>query len=111
MFFSGGVRETLKDWVVIPNTMKYASWNSFHNKHKDQIKSSLRVRNGAMNDLTVETDGVLIDLTAPILTYLYDGSNADLDLDFQVGYNVILLHIVLFYNRLFINTSNIQCQL
>ena len=87
--------QTLKDWTAFPNTEKYASWNNFHNKHKDHIKSSLRVRNGAMNDLTVETDGVLIDLTAPVVTYLYDGSDAGLDLDFQVCHKQISFQLII----------------
>ena len=65
------------------NTDTYASWTNFHHHHRDYIRSSLRVRNGALNEITLDTDGVLIDLTVPFMEFLADGNVAGLDLDFQ----------------------------
>ena len=79
------------------NSDQFASWNNFHNHHEDIIRASLRVTNGALNDVTLNTNGVLIDLTAPVATYLMDGAVPGSDIEFQVGDKVG--YIVLF--RLF----------
>ena len=52
----------------------------------------MRARNGALNDRIVETNGVLIDLTAPVMDWLNDGNIAASDIDFQV-INSILFYI------------------
>ena len=85
IFFSGNDWVTLKDWTDFENTMKYVSWKNFHNSHKDVLKASLRAQNGALNDIVVDTNGVLIDLTAPVMEYLVDGTVAETDVDFQVS--------------------------
>ena len=58
----------------------------------------MRARNGALNDRFVETNGVLIDLTAPVMDWLNDGNIAASDIDFQV-INNILFYIFLMYAR------------
>ena len=74
----------LKDWTKFETSVESVSWKNFHHNHNDFIKASVRARNGALNDVVLETDGVLIDLTPPIKDYLNDGSLAGSDIDYQV---------------------------
>lgn len=80
---SGGEWQTFVDWTQVSNSDQFASWNNFHNHHEDVIRASLRVTNGALNDVTLNTNGVLIDLTAPVVTYLMDGTVPGSDIEFQ----------------------------
>ena len=85
---------TLTDWTRLENSVQSVSWKSFHHNHKDFLKASVRARNGALNDRIVETNGVLIDLTAPVMDWLNDGNIAASDIDFQVINSIFLLYFL-----------------
>lgn len=61
-----------------------SQWKDVHLQHKDRVKTKFRTINGALNKIETETDGFIVDLTAPKLMYLNDGSEAKVDAEYQV---------------------------
>ena len=92
-FFRHGSDWTIiKGWSKFEKTIHEAEWRNFHLNHKDEIKSTVKATNGALNDVEVETDGFIVDLTSPILEHLHDGLINGKDLEFQVIKSWITLH-------------------
>jgi hypothetical protein len=79
----------IKDWSKFANTSKTAEWRNFHLNHKDEIKTTVKATNGALNDVEIVTDGFIVDLTPPLLEHFNDGLINGKDLEFQVVHNVI----------------------
>ncbi|XP_052806219.1 uncharacterized protein LOC128235437 [Mya arenaria] len=67
----------------IDATSKVAAWNNFNLKHLDYIRSTIIAINGALNDNSNSTDGILIDLTEPAIKFIYDGTSLGSDIRFQ----------------------------
>ena len=62
----------------------FIEWHHFHLHHKDQVYISMETVNGALESIHTQTDGYLVDLTAPKLGYLGDGETQGQDKEFQV---------------------------
>ena len=75
--------ELLRDWSSFSNTSSSVTWLNFDLEHKDQVKTRLKVTNGALNSVTQDTDGFVVDLSPPELEYLWDGSGSS-DIMYQV---------------------------
>ena len=60
-------------------------WHHFHLHHKDQVYVNLRTINQALNHIDTPTNGILVDLTPPVLRTLGDGLVVGQDADFQVS--------------------------
>lgn len=73
----------LRDWSTFSNTSSSVTWLNFNLEHEDRVKMELKVTNGALNSVTEETDGFVVDLTPPELTYLWDGLGSS-DIMYQV---------------------------
>ena len=80
----------VKDWTKFDSDAERAVWKNFQLKHKDFIEAEVQVTNGATNKITRKTDGFLVDLAAPILNYIHDGSSPIHDIQFQVIYAVFI---------------------
>ena len=70
-------------------------WHHFHLHHKDQVYVNLRAINQALNHIDTPTDGILVDLTPPMLRYLGDGLVVGQDADFQVSWLLLSIRVVL----------------
>lgn len=60
-------------------------WGHFHLRHKDQVRSTIQVTNGARNAAKLTTNGYLVDLTPPELDYIFDGKSPRKDISFQTS--------------------------
>ncbi|XP_053400990.1 uncharacterized protein LOC123541000 [Mercenaria mercenaria] len=76
---------TIKEWSKFGKHSKMAEWRNFHLNHNDEVKSTVKAANGALNDVETETDGFIVDLTSPLLEHLNDGSVSGKDIEFQVN--------------------------
>jgi hypothetical protein len=72
------------NWTTVQNTTTQSEWKNNNFAHSDMVKSKLRVTNGALNEVIKETDGFVIDLTAPVVEYINDGEEAEQDIKYQV---------------------------
>jgi hypothetical protein len=72
---------------------------NFHLKHKDHVKVKVKTTNAALNSITSETDGFVVDLTPAILLNLGDGTALNQDQIFQVSF-LVLQTIVTYYDIL-----------
>jgi hypothetical protein len=79
--------ELMREWSTFSNTSSSVTWLNFDLEHQDRVKMELKVTNGAQNSLTHETDGFVVDLTPPELTYLWDGLGSS-----DIMYQVLTLH-------------------
>lgn len=75
--------ELLRDWSTFSNTSSSVTWLNFDLEHKDRVKTELKVTNGALNSVTQETDGFVVDLSPPELEHLWDGLGSS-DIMYQV---------------------------
>lgn len=76
--------ELLSDWSTFSNTSSSVTWLNFDFEHKDRVKTELKVTNGALNSVTQQTDGFVVDLSPPELEHLWDGLGSS-DIMYQVG--------------------------
>ena len=76
----------IQNWKSVGSkTANSIEWHHFHLNHRDEVKAKLRVTNGALNTVEVETAGFVVDLTAPVVVYLNDGGEADVDAEYQAS--------------------------
>ena len=80
-----------------------SGWKNNNFEHSDMVKSNLRVTNGALNEIIKETDGIMIDLTAPVVEYLNDGEDSKQDIQYQVCF-----HLIIFKKLFIVNQRSIQ---
>lgn len=74
----------IKEWSKFEKSIKSAEWRNFHLEHNDEIRTTVKATNGALNDIDVESNGFLVDLTPPLLGHLNDGSVTGKDIAYQV---------------------------
>lgn len=74
----------MRDWSTFSNTSSSVTWLNFDLEHKDRVKTELKVTNGALNSVTQQTDGFVVDLSPPELEHLWDGLGSS-DIMYQVG--------------------------
>ena len=77
--------DVVRDWVQFSSQIHKVEWVNFHLKHKDHVKVKVKTTNAALNSITSETDGFVVDLTPAILSSLGDGSALNQDQSFQVS--------------------------
>lgn len=73
----------MRDWSTFSNTSSSVTWLNFDLEHKDRVKTELKVTNGALNSVTQQTDGFVVDLSPPELEHLWDGLGSS-DIMYQV---------------------------
>ena len=79
----------VRDWVQFSSQIIEVEWVNFHLKHKDHVKVKVKTTNAALNSITSETDGFVVDLTPAILLNLGDGTALNQDQIFQVSFLVL----------------------
>ncbi|XP_052806226.1 uncharacterized protein LOC128235445 [Mya arenaria] len=79
----GGQTYVVKTEQDIDATSTFAAWKNLNLKHLDYIRSTIIAINGALNDISNSTDGILIDLTTPTSKFIYDGTSLGADIRFQ----------------------------
>lgn len=84
LYRHGGEWAEIKEWSNFEKSTKKAEWRNFHLEHNDEIKTTVKGTNGALNDIDVESDGFLVDLTSPLLGHLNDGLVTGKDIVYQV---------------------------
>ncbi|XP_041378093.1 uncharacterized protein LOC121390363 [Gigantopelta aegis] len=75
--------QVIHNWKSLGRYADKVEWHHFHLNHRDVVKSKLRVTNGALNNIELESSGFVVDLTAPVLVYLGDGAEAKFDIEYQ----------------------------
>jgi hypothetical protein len=82
--------DVVRDWVQFSSQIDEVEWVNFHLKHKDHVKVKVKTTNAALNSITSETDGFVVDLSPPILLNLGDGTALNQDQIFQVSFVVLI---------------------
>ncbi|PVD18248.1 hypothetical protein C0Q70_21774, partial [Pomacea canaliculata] len=73
--------QVLQDWENVNLDTTFEK-HRFSLRHRDVVRTKLRVSNGALNTITSETDSFIIDLTPPELYSLWDGLGSS-DIEYQ----------------------------
>ncbi|WAR05119.1 hypothetical protein MAR_020488, partial [Mya arenaria] len=80
---SAGTTDTITVERGIGINASTAVWKNLNLKHLDYIQSTITAINGALNENSSSSDGMLIDLTTPNLEFLYDGETLGIDVRYQ----------------------------
>ncbi|XP_067658325.1 uncharacterized protein [Haliotis asinina] len=75
--------EVLKDWKTLNTNISQFEWHNFNLGHRDVVKTKLRTTNKALASVEQTTDGFVVDLTPPRMTFIGDGSVTNVDAEFQ----------------------------
>lgn len=73
--------QVLQNWENVNLDTTFEK-HRFSLRHRDVVRTKLRVSNGALNTITSETDSFIIDLTPPELYSLWDGLGSS-DIEYQ----------------------------
>ncbi|XP_025084423.1 uncharacterized protein LOC112558273 isoform X1 [Pomacea canaliculata] len=73
--------QVLQEWENVNLDTTFEK-HRFSLRHRDVVRTKLRVSNGALNTITSETDSFIIDLTPPELYSLWDGLGSS-DIEYQ----------------------------
>ncbi|GFR58918.1 protein jagged-2 [Elysia marginata] len=69
-----GSEETIMDFDTVDNYTSTVEYHHLSLQHGDLVKSTLRVTNGAQTSVERVTNGIVVDLTPPVMTQMWDGS-------------------------------------
>ncbi|KAK3788402.1 hypothetical protein RRG08_044436, partial [Elysia crispata] len=69
-----GNEETIMDFDTVDNYTSTVEYHHLSLQHGDLVKSTLRVTNGAQTSIQAVTNGIVVDLTPPVMTQMWDGS-------------------------------------
>ncbi|XP_052806221.1 uncharacterized protein LOC128235438 [Mya arenaria] len=78
-----GQTDVVKTEDDIDAALTFAAWKNLNLKHLDYIRSTIIAFNGALNENSNSSDGILIDLTSPTFEFIYDGTSLGTDIRFQ----------------------------
>ena len=71
------------DFDTVDNYTSTVEYHHLSLHHGDLVKSTLRVTNGAQESIQSVTNGVVVDLTPPVMTTMWDG-NGGSDIQYTV---------------------------